>query len=499
MRWGKSAEAIVAQSIRSEGPNLNKTIKLNTMRADKDAEGAAEKPHALPLVGGRILAGSGKSASNPTSEEEPLIVQRQELIEQMIDRGNLNAAWKRVARNKGSAGVDGRGLEETAQYIRNHQEEIFAHLLAGTYRPRPVRRVEIPKPNGGKRLLGIPTVLDRWIQQAALQVLTPLFEPHFSERSYGFRPKRSALQAVTQARQYQKEGKRWVGDLDLASFFDEVHHDLLMARVRRKVKDKRMLKLIRAFLKSGVMVGGLTKPTDKGTPQGGPLSPLLSNVLLDDLDKELERRGHAFCRYADDCNIYVSTRRSGERVLASIGRYLEKRLKLKVNREKSAVAWPQQRVFLGYSFTKHRQPRIRVPAKSVQKMKAKMRALFRKGRGRNVPRFIKETLNPVLRGWIHYFRLSETKTFAQELDQWIRRHLRKIYWRQWKRPFTRFRKLKGLGIEEERARKSAWNGRGPWFNAGASHMNQALPRKSFDKVELLCLLDKLISLQEASS
>lgn len=471
----------------------------DSMKADKDAGGGAEIRHARGEVGGRNPAGSAASASNPTSEERSLIVQEQRLIEQMIERGNLNAAWKQVKGNKGSAGVDGRDIEATAALIRDRWEDIETHLLTGSYRPRPVKRVEIPKSGGGKRKLGVPTVLDRFIQQAALQVLVPLFEPHFSEHSYGFRPGRSALAAVEQARQYQQEGKRWVVDLDLASFFDEVSHDLLMARVRRKVKDKRMLKLIRAFLNSGVMAGGLAQPTDKGTPQGGPLSPLLSNILLDDLDRELERRGHAFCRYADDCNVYVQSRRSGERVMASITAYVEKRLKLKVNREKSAVARPVQRVFLGYSFTIHRKTRIRVPKTSVQKMKSKLKDLFRQGRGRNVQRFIKETLNPVLRGWMHYFRLAETKLFAEELDSWIRRHLRCILWRQWKRGRTRFRKLKGCGLDPERARKSAWNGRGPWFNSGASHMNQAFPRKSFDAMNLLNLLDLLRSLQRTSS
>jgi RNA-directed DNA polymerase len=304
-----------------------------------------------------------------------------------------------------------------------------------------VRRVEIEKPNGGIRLLGVPTVLDRFIQQAALQVLSPLFEPHFSEHSYGFRPGRRAHQAVLAARDYQRAGKRWVVDIDLTSFFDEVNHDLLMARVRRRVKDVRMLKLIRAFLKSGVMIGGVSQPTEKGTPQGGPLSPLLSNILLDDLDRKLEKRGHAFCRYADDCNIYVGSRRSGERVLESLTQFLEGQMKLKVNRAKSAVDRPVNRVFLGYSFTVHGQTKIRVPEKSCQKMRKKVKERFREARGSNVARFIRETLNPLLRGWMNYFRLSETKRFAEELDGWIRRRLRAVLWRQWKRAATRQRKL----------------------------------------------------------
>ena len=417
----------------------------------------------------------------------------------MIERGNLNAAWKRVKSNKGAEGVDGLDIEGTAALIRRDWDEIKTRLIAGTYKPRPVKRVEIPKPNGGTRKLGVPTVLDRFVQQAALQVLSPLFEPDFSEHSYGFRPGRSAHQAVLAARDYQWTGKRWVVDVDLASFFDEVNHDLLMARVRRRVKDKRMLKLVRAFLSSGAMVGGLTQPTEKGTPQGGPLSPLLSNILLDDLDKELEKRGHCFCRYADDCNIYVGSRKGGERVMASITGFLEGKMKLKVNREKSAVAFPVTRVFLGYSFTAHKQPKIRVPEKTCIKMRAKLKQRFRQGRGRNVGRFIRETLNPLLQGWMNYFHLSETKRFAETLDGWIRRHLRCMIWRQWKRSTTRFKRMRALGLEQDRAHKSASNGRGAWFNSGASHLNAALPAKSFAAMGLLDLLGMLNSHANSTS
>jgi RNA-directed DNA polymerase len=320
-------------------------------------------------------------------------------------------------------------------------------------------------------------------------VLTPLFEPSFSSHSYGFRPGRSAHQAVLAAQEYQLAGKRWVVDLDLASFFDEVNHDLLMARVRRKVKDLRMIKLLRSFLNAGVMIGGLAQTTEKGTPQGGPLSPILSNIILDDLDKELERRGHSFCRYADDCNIYVGSQQGGERVMNSITGFLEGKLKLKVNRDKSAVARPWARVFLGYSFTAHKQPKVRVPEKTCRKMREKLTERFREGRGRNVARFIRETLNPLLRGWMNYFRLSQTKGFAEELDGWVRRHLRGIFWRQWKRPATRYRRLCALGLDEDRARASASNGHGGWFNSGASHMNHAYPKATFDALGLLSLSD----------
>jgi RNA-directed DNA polymerase len=441
----------------------------------------------------RNVGSSATGATSAASDESHCTGQGEELIEQMIERGNLNAAWKRVKSNKGAEGVDGLDIEGTAALIRREWDEIKARLTAGTYKPRPVRRVEIPKPNGGTRKLGVPTVLDRFIQQAALQVLSPLFEPGFSEHSYGFRPGRSAHQAVLAARDYQWAGKRWVVDLDLASFFDEVNHDLLMARVRRKVRDNRMLKLIRAFLSSGVMIGGLTQPTEKGTPQGGPLSPLLSNILLDELDKELEKRGHCFCRYADDCNIYVGSRRGGERVMASITGFLEGQMKLKVNREKSAVALPVTRIFLGYSFTIHKQPKIRVPGKTCRKMRAKLKQHFRQGRGSNIGRFIRERLNPLLRGWMNYFRLSETKGFAEELDGWVRRHLRCMIWHQWKRPATRFKRMRTLGLDEARAHKSASNGRGAWFNSGAAHMNAALTAKSFEAMGLIELLRTLNS------
>jgi RNA-directed DNA polymerase len=438
-------------------------------------------------------------AASAASEESHFTGQGKGLIEQMIERGNLNAAWNRVRSNKGAEGVDGLDIERTATLIRREWDAIKIRLVAGDYVPRPVRRVEIPKANGGTRKLGVPTVLDRFIQQAALQVLSPLFEPSFSEHSYGFRPGRSAHQAVIAARGYQRAGKRWVVDLDLASFFDEVNHDLLMARVRRKVRDVRMLKLIRSFLNSGVMIGGVTQPTEQGTPQGGPLSPLLSNVILDDLDKELEKRGHRFCRYADDCNIYVGNRRVGERVMDSITRFLEEDMKLKVNREKSAVARPVTRIFLGYSFTAHKEAKIRVPEKTCMKMRAKLKLCFRQGRGRNVERFIRETLNPLLRGWMNYFRLSEAKGFAEELDGWVRRRLRCVIWRQWKGPATRFKRLRALGLEKDRAHKSASNGRGAWFNSGASHMNAALPAKSFAAMGLVNLLATLNSLANSTS
>lgn len=444
---------------------------------------------------GRKLMGAA-SATSPRGEATGL---GQGLIEQMIARENLNLAWKKVRRNKGAAGVDGLDIEATTTLIRENWSQLETQLLAGNYVPAPVRRVEIEKASGGTRKLGVPTVLDRFIQQAMHQVLSPLFEPHFSEHSYGFRPGRSAHQAVRAARAHQRKGKQWVVDIDLASFFDEVNHDLLIAKVRHRVKDVRMIKLIRAYLSAGVMIGGLSQPTVKGTPQGGPLSPLLSNILLDALDQELENRGHAFCRYADDCNIYVASKRSGERVMASLTGVLEGRLKLKVNREKSAVDRPVNRVFLGYSFTIHHETKIRVPVKTCRKMRDKLKERFRAGRGQKLEKFIQQTLNPLLRGWMNYFRLSETKGFAEELDGWIRRRLRAILWHQWKRPATRFKRLVAHGLETDRARASASNGRGAWFNSGASHMHAAFPAKAFAKMGLINLLDRLKSAQAKPS
>jgi len=340
-------------------------------------------------------------------------------------------------------------------------------------------------------MLGIPTVLDRLIQQAIHQILSPLWEEGFSAHSYGFRPGRSAAQAVKAAQGHVRSGKRWVVDMDLEKFFDRVNHDELMARVARKVKDRRMLGLIRRYLRSGIMQHGLVEPRSEGTPQGGPLSPLLSNILLDDLDKELEQRGHRFCRYADDCNIYVGSQRAGERVMASLTRFLRERLKLTVNPKKSAVDRPWNRKFLGFSLTVHRDCRVRVAPQAVARFKDALRQKFREGRGRNVRAFLK-SLKPKLQGWASYFSVAETRQVFEDLDQWLRRKVRCMEWRKWKKPRTRMRKLTALGLERGRARESAFNGRGPWWNAGASHMNAVLPTACLRKLGLISVLDEVI-------
>jgi RNA-directed DNA polymerase len=415
-------------------------------------------------------------------------------MERVVERSNLWLAYQRVVQNKGAPGVDDLTVTEFKDWLTVHWPSVKQALLEGRYLPRAVRRVDIPKPSGGIRTLGVPTVVDRLIQQALHQVLQPLFEPTFSEGSFGFRPRRGAHQAVRRAQAYIREGKRWVVDLDLEKFFDRVNHDVLMARVARQVSDARVLKLIRRFLEAGMMQHGLVEPRTEGTPQGGPLSPLLSNILLTDLDRELERRGLAFCRYADDCNIYVRSRVAGERVMRGVRVFLEEVLRLRVNAAKSAVARPWERKFLGFGFTVQRETRLRIAPESVQRLTERIRELLRSGRGCSLSQTI-ETLNPLLRGWIQYFQLTHSKGNLENLDGWVRRRLRCLLWRQWKRPWTRQRKLRGLGLDAERAWLSAVNGHGPWWNAGASHLNQALPAAYFTRLGLVSLLREQQRLQ----
>src|SRR5712672_427180 len=358
-------------------------------------------------------------------------------MEAIVERDNLRRALAHVKRNKGAAGIDGMSLDALAPHLKEHWPAIRAQLLEGTYQPQPVRRVEIPKALGGTRSLGIPTVLDRFIQQAVLQVLRAEWDPTFSEHSFGFRPKRSAHQAVARAQELIASGHSIVVDLDLEKFFDRVNHDILMGLVAKRVVDKRVLKLIRGFLTAGVLADGLIGPTEEATPQGGPLSPLLSNLMLDVLDKELENGGHHFVRYADDCNIYVRSQRAGERVMASIEQFLAKRLKLKVNKAKSAVAKPRVRKFLGFSFTGGREPRRRIAPRAIARLKAKVRELTRRTGGQSPSQVAKE-LSRYLIGWRGYFGFCETPSVLRALDQWIRRRLRAIVWKQWKHGRTRY-------------------------------------------------------------
>lgn len=412
-----------------------------------------------------------------------------DLMSAILERSNMLQAYHRVRRNKGAPGVDGVTTDELKGYLQQHWQPIKQQLLDGSYQPQPVRKVEIPKPGGGTRMLGIPCVIDRLIQQAMHQVLSEKFEPMFSPHSYGFRPGKSAVQAVHQARDYMESGKRWVVDIDMAKFFDRVNHDILMSRIARIIKDKAVLKLIRQYLQAGIMDNGVVIARTEGTPQGGPLSPLLSNILLHELDMELTRRGHSFCRYADDCNIYVSSERAAHRVLASTTKFLEQRLKLQVNREKSAADRPWKRSFLGYTVCSRKYNiRLKVADKSVKRFKGNIKALLRMARGWNIRKTINK-LTPKLRGWINYFCHATAKGIFNELDGWLRRHLRKILWRQWKRGLTRARMLMRFGITEKRAVLSTTNGRGPWWNSGASHMNQAVPKKLFDKLGLISLMD----------
>lgn len=396
-----------------------------------------------------------------------------DLMERVVERGNMLRALRRVEQNKGAAGVDGMGVKELRPYLQEHWPRLKEQLLTGTYKPLPVRRVEIPKPDGGIRLLGIPTALDRLIQQALLQILTPIFEPGFSEHSYGFRPGRKAQQAVKQAQEYLCQGYRYVVDIDLEKFFDRVNHDILMARVARKVQDKRVLRLIRRYLQAGVMLNGCCIRTEEGTPQGGPISPLLANIILDDLDKELERRGHKFARYADDCNIYVRSRRAGLRVMDSVRRFVEGRLKLRINLQKSAVDRPWRRKFLGFSFTWEREPRVRIAPRSLKRFKDRVRQLTARRWSISLEERIKR-INTYLRGWIGYFRLADTPTVLQALDEWVRRRLRMCLLKQWKRPATKRRNLVALGIPEDWARLISGSRKGYWRLAKTPQVNKAL-------------------------
>ena len=417
--------------------------------------------------------------------ENPADTER--VMEEVCERENCKQALRRVQANRGSSGVDGMNVGELADYLGQHWPAIREQLLSGTYRPQPVKRVEIPKPDGGVRKLGIPAVLDRFIQQAVLQVLQKRWDRTFSDHSYGFRPGRSAHQAVERAQQYVAAGYRWVVDLDLERFFDRVNHDKAMARIAQRVSDKRMLKLIRAFLSAGVMENGLVSAVEEGTPQGGPLSPLISNLVLDELDRELERRGHRFVRYADDSNVYVRSHRAGQRVMASLTAFITQRLKLKVNSAKSAVARPQERKFLGFSFTNETAPRRRVAPKALLRFKERVRELTGRTRGVSLAKMVEE-LSTYLRGWQNYFAFCQTPSVLQQLDMWLRRRLRAVLWKQWKVGRRRFAELRKRDINVTLAAKTAGSAHGPWRLAQSPALTYALPNAYFDSLGLPRLL-----------
>lgn len=449
-----------------------------------------EAPSAVP--GGTETRAARAGPESPAAELGPC-------LEAVVERDNLRKALRQVQRNKGAPGADGMTVDDLASHLKDHWPEIRAQLLVGTYQPQPVRRVEIPKASGGKRALGVPTVLDRFIQQAVLQVLQADWDPSFSAASYGFRPGRSAHQAVKQAQEYIGAGYGVVVDLDLEKFFDRVNHDILMGLVAKRVTDKRILRLIRGFLSAGVLEGGLVGPTDEGTPQGGPLSPLLSNLMLDVLDKELEKRGHRFVRdacpragrrpdpWADDCNIYVRSRRAGERVRASIEHFLARRLKLTVNRAKSAVARPGQRKFLGFSFTAGSEPRRRIAPQALARFKARVRELTRRTKGARLAQIVDE-LSRYLIGWRGYFGFCETPSVLRRLDQWIRRRLRAIVWRQWKRGRTRFAELRRRGIGKDLAAHTAGSPHGPWRLSNSPALAIALSNATLSALGLAALV-----------
>jgi len=455
----------------------------------RKADNPATRRGYPPEAGVELRGKEGEQSHGPasTEAEDGNKVNTSKLLEKVLNRENLNLAYKRVKKNEGSHGVDGMKVDELLPYLKQHGETLKQSILEGKYRPQPVRRVEIPKPDGGIRLLGIPTVIDRMIQQAIAQVLSPILEQEFSEFSYGFRPGRNAYQAIKQAEVYINEGYNTVVDIDLEKFFDRVNHDKLMYLVATRITDKRVLKLIRQFLKSGVMIGGLVGPTDEGTPQGGPLSPLLSNVMLHELDKELEKRGHRFCRYADDCNIYVKSRKAGNRVMDSIGEFIEKRLKLKVNREKSAVDSPTNRKFLGFSFYyREGEARIRVHAKSLKRIKAKLKSLTKRSEGKSMSRKV-DKLNQVILGWVHYYQLADMKSFCQQTDEWLRRRLRMCYWKQWKGIGTKHENLVRLGIQSSRAWELSNTRKGYWHTANSPILSCSLTNDVIRKLGLIGL------------
>lgn len=443
-------------------------------------------------VGVELRGNAGEPSIVPASaggEDGKAVDTSTKLLDKVLVRENLNRAYKRVVKNGGSPGVDGMTVEELLPFLKRHGESLRQQVREGKYQPQPVRRVEIPKPDGGVRPLGIPTAVDRMIQQAIAQVLIPLFEREFSGHSYGFRPGRSAHQAIREARVHITEGNRIVADMDLEKFFDRVNHDKLMYLLAKRIADKRVLRLIRQYLDAGVMTGGLVSPTDEGTPQGGPLSPLLSNVVLHELDKELEKRGHRFCRYADDCNIYVRSWRAGKRVMAGISQFIEKRLQLKVNRNKSAVDSPTKRKFLGISFYyKTGGVGVRVHSKPITRLKEKVRAVTMPSNTLSMPQRVAK-LNEVIRGWVNYFKVADMRQHCADVDDWLRRRLRLCYWEQWKKIKTKHDNLVRLGVSDSEAWQYANTRKGSWRIAKSPILNRTLTNDFFRKLGLTYLSD----------
>jgi RNA-directed DNA polymerase len=448
-----------------------------------------ELDFSFVLAGEAREAGREETESLSTANEPESPASTNRLMEEVCERENLKEALRRVKANKGSAGIDGVTVGGITDYLKQHWPAIREQLLNGTYEPKPVRRVEIPKPDGGVRKLGIPTVLDRLIQQAVMQVLQRRWDPTFSDHSYGFRPGRSARQAVAQAQKYIAEGHGWCVDLDLEKFFDRVNHDKLMGQIAKRIEDKRLLKLIRAFLNAGVMENGLVSPSVEGTPQGGPLSPLLSNLVLDELDRELERRGHRFVRYADDCNIYVRSERAGQRVMESVTRFITEKLKLRVNETKSAVARPQKRKFLGFSFTAAPEVRRVIAPKALDRFKLRIREITRRAKGVSMKTTIEE-LAPYMRGWRSYFGFCETPEVLLSLTRWVRLRLRAAMWRQWKTQRRRREALIELGVRSRLASNTAGSGLGPWYLAKAKALSVGLSNAYFKSLGLPSLVDE---------
>jgi RNA-directed DNA polymerase len=409
------------------------------------------------------------------------------LMEKILHKDNLNAAYRKVKKNKGSHGVDGMTVDELLEYLKRNGSQLRKDLLEESYTPKPVRRVEIDKPDGGKRMLGIPTVVDRVIQQAIAQVLTPIYEGKFSETSYGFRPNRNQHQAIRKCQEYINEGYKWVVDIDISKYFDTVNQDKLMSILARDITDKRVLRLIRKYLQSGVMINGVVADTDLGCPQGGPASPLLSNIYLNELDKELEKRGLRFCRFADDSNIYVKSRRSAERVMKSITNFLEEELKLKINPDKSKVDRPWKLKYLGFSFYNGKGGiQVRVHPKSIEKLKKNIKEVTSRSNGKSLEwRFLK--LKEKLQGWVNYFRIANMKMLAKELDQWLRRRIRLCIWKQWKRVRTRFKELKKQGISEEKAWEYANTRKSYWRISKSPIMNRAYKDKDLENLGLISI------------